>query len=198
MVLIYPMARDAWSERSLCEYWQLNRPVFMRVKHCMYAIFHRIWCVLSTCESGSSVTGYGIEGTSHHPYFLSYLHTISGRLVLAFTITHSIQCACHHNPTSALGISLKYRKIFNISRTQSQNLNEFRLVLQLSLPNPLNQVLSRRWRCSWSSADRRCSNYIWLISNFIAYSGGFYIRGLTVHVTCVGTGQSKYMNTLSK
>ena len=30
------------------------------------------------------------------------------------------------------------------------------------------QVLSREWRCSWSSADRRCSNYIWVIDKFIA------------------------------
>ena len=27
-----------------------------------------------------------------------------------------------------------------------------------------SQVLSREWRCSWSSADRRCSNYIWVIT----------------------------------
>ena len=26
-----------------------------------------------------------------------------------------------------------------------------------------NQVLNRKWRCSWSSADRRCSNYNWMI-----------------------------------
>ena len=32
-----------------------------------------------------------------------------------------------------------------------------------------SQVLSWEWRCSWSSADRRCSNYIWVINNFIAY-----------------------------
>ena len=30
------------------------------------------------------------------------------------------------------------------------------------------QVLSREWRCSWSSADRRCSNYIWVINDLIA------------------------------
>ena len=29
--------------------------------------------------------------------------------------------------------------------------------------------LSREWRCSWSSPDRRCCNYIWVINNFIAY-----------------------------
>ena len=30
-----------------------------------------------------------------------------------------------------------------------------------------SQVLSWEWRCSWSSADRRCSNYIWVINNYI-------------------------------
>ena len=39
---------------------------------------------------------------------------------------------------------------------------------------------SREWRCSWSSADRRCSNYIWVIDNFIAFQGTSYIRGFTV------------------
>ena len=43
-----------------------------------------------------------------------------------------------------------------------------------------SQVLSREWRCSWSSANRRCSNYIWVIKNFIAHKGVTYIRGLTV------------------
>ena len=39
-----------------------------------------------------------------------------------------------------------------------------------SCPCPIHwrQVLSRDWRCSWSSADRWCSNYIWEINNFIA------------------------------
>ena len=43
-----------------------------------------------------------------------------------------------------------------------------------------SQVISRVWRCSWSSADRRCSNYVWVINNFIVYKGASYIRGLTV------------------
>ena len=42
------------------------------------------------------------------------------------------------------------------------------------------QVLSWEWRCSWSSANRRCSNYIWVINNIIAYKGATYIRGFTV------------------
>ena len=43
-----------------------------------------------------------------------------------------------------------------------------------------SQVLSREWRCSWSSADRRCSNYISVINNFITYWSAAYIRDLTV------------------
>ena len=43
-----------------------------------------------------------------------------------------------------------------------------------------SQVLSGEWRCSWSSADRRCTNYIWLINNSIAYKGASYFRDLTV------------------
>ena len=31
------------------------------------------------------------------------------------------------------------------------------------------QMLSREWRCNWSSADRWYSNYIWVINNIIAH-----------------------------
>ena len=43
------------------------------------------------------------------------------------------------------------------------------------------QVLSREWRCCWSSADRRCSNYIWVIDKSIAHQGASYIRDLMVY-----------------
>ena len=42
----------------------------------------------------------------------------------------------------------------------------------------LSPVLSWEWRCSWSSANRRCSNYIWVINNLIAHQGAAYIRDL--------------------
>ena len=51
--------------------------------------------------------------------------------------------------------SIIYRKISNISRTKSQNLNNSRLC-----PIHLRQVLSREWRCSWSSTDRRHDDVI--------------------------------------
>ena len=73
-----------------------------------------------------------------------------------------------------------FHQISNIRRTKSLNLNVSRLVLQLSLSNLLKPCVKLRMRCSWSSTDRRCSNYIWLIKNLIAHKGTSYIRDLTV------------------
>ena len=53
-----------------------------------------------------------------------------------------------------------YHQTSNIRCTKSQNLNVSCLVLQLSLPKHWSKVLSRELRFCWSSADRRCSNYI--------------------------------------
>ena len=64
--------------------------------------------------------------------------------------------------------SRNYRQTSYIRRVKSQTLNVSGLVLQLSLPNPLKPVLRRELRCSWSSADRRCSSYIWVFNNIIA------------------------------
>ena len=59
-----------------------------------------------------------------------------------------------------------YRQISNISRTKSQKSQVF-LVSSCSCLCPIHwcQVLSREWRCSWSSTDRRCSKYNWEINN---------------------------------
>ena len=49
-------------------------------------------------------------------------------------------------------------------------------------PIHISRVLIREWRCSWSSADRWCSNYIWVINNFIAYWDASLIRCFTVEM----------------
>ena len=41
---------------------------------------------------------------------------------------------------------LTYRKISNIRPTESPNLNVFRLVLQLPLPNPMKQGVQSRMK----------------------------------------------------
>ena len=74
-----------------------------------------------------------------------------------------------------------HHKISNIKHTKSQNLNVSRFVLQLSLLAQSIEVRCWEWRCSWSSVDRQCSNYIWVVNNFIAYKGVPYIRDLTVY-----------------
>ena len=59
-----------------------------------------------------------------------------------------------------------YRQIYHIRRTKSAN-STF-LVSSCSSLCAIywSHLLSGEWRSSWS---RRCSNYIWVINNFIAY-----------------------------
>ena len=61
-----------------------------------------------------------------------------------------------------------YCQISNISHTTNPKIY---LVWSCSCLCPIHwsEVLSREWRCSWSNADRRCSNYIWVINDCIAY-----------------------------
>ena len=68
----------------------------------------------------------------------------------------------------------KTHQISNLKCLSSRPADALLLLLYWS------HVLSWEWRCSWSSADRRCSNYIWVINNLIAHQGATYIRDLTV------------------
>ena len=56
------------------------------------------------------------------------------------------------------------------------------LVLSCSCLCPIHwsQMLSGEWRCRRSSTNRCCSNYIWVINNFIGYKDATCIRGLTI------------------
>ena len=49
-------------------------------------------------------------------------------------------------------------------------------------------MLIQEWRCRWSSADRQCSNYIWVINNFImpppSGAGGIMFLGCpSIHLS---------------
>ena len=63
---------------------------------------------------------------------------------------------------------------------QIPKLNCFLSCLAVVLAQSIEARCSREWRCSWSSTDRPCSNYIWVINNFIAHWGVTYIRDLMV------------------
>ena len=45
-----------------------------------------------------------------------------------------------------VGMDNKYRKIYNIRGTESPNLNDSRLVVQLSLPNPMKPGVKSRMK----------------------------------------------------
>ena len=77
---------------------------------------------------------------------------------------------------------LPYCQISNIRSTKSDNFMFLVSSCRYACSMQWSQVLSREWRCSWSSADMRCSNYIWVINKFIAYRGVPYIRDLTVNI----------------
>ena len=84
----------------------------------------------------------------------------------------------------------RYRQVSNVRCTKLQHLKDSRTVLYSHgclCRIPWSQMLSQEWRCSWSSANRRCSNYIWVIDNFIAYWGTFCIGGFTVYAVLVVT-----------
>ena len=81
---------------------------------------------------------------------------------------------------SSLTVLIYYRKVSNIRRTKIKTYMILVSTCSCLCPSHWSQVLSREWRCSWSSADRRCSNYIWVIDNFIAFKGESYIKDLTV------------------
>ena len=89
-------------------------------------------------------------------------------------------------------VKSEYRQVSNIRRTKSQHLKYSLLSCDFLCQIPWSQMLSREWRCSWSSANRQCSNYIWVIDNFIAYQGETYIRGFTVIWTKISNSRGLF------
>ena len=89
-------------------------------------------------------------------------------------------CCMHREGRCRNKLQVNYRKISNISHTKSKHSNASRIARSCLCATYWSQVLSGEWRCSWSSADRRCFNYIWLINNLIACKDVTYIRDLTV------------------
>ena len=103
---------------------------------------------------------------------LHWLVNTGPKKVLRSSLLMTSQAKNHYHGNSCVGSRtddmVTYRQTSNRVRTKSQNLNVSRLILKLSLPiDPLKPGVKSR--CSWSITDRRCSNYIWVINNFIPY-----------------------------
>ena len=139
--------------------------IFKRLYQTKFSCYN-MWCqntvMLFTRKSAS-------EGVANDMSLL--LGVLPGYMQKPAGFTHSKQpqdsvgSACSWGGKTMREFSI-YRQISNISHTKSQTF----LISSCSClcPIQLSQVLSWKWRCSWSSADRRCSNYIWVINNFIS------------------------------
>ena len=90
------------------------------------------------------------------PLLVSWWIIFGVAYIRGFTVIHT--CTC-----------MNYRKTSNISHTKYQNLNFLTSSWSCLCPIHWSQVLSWEWRCSWSSANRQCSNCISVINKFIAY-----------------------------
>ena len=76
-------------------------------------------------------------------------------------ITHSLDWQSLQQPPCNIWI---YCKISNVRHTKYPNFSDSSCHCLCSIH--WNLVISRQRRCSWSSADRRCSKYIWVIKLF--------------------------------
>ena len=104
----------------------------------------------------------------------------------------------HNNACTVRVCLVIYLQVANISRAKSQHLKILVLSCGVLCRIRWSQMSNREWRCSWSSADRRCSNYIWVIDNFIAYKGATYIRGFTVLLSRFSYHMSDEIKTAKK
>ena len=118
--------------------------------------------------------------TQHHHTFSS-ISTKTGYWYVLRVGVNNPQWNTSLQSETEVGISASdYCQTCDISRIKSQNLNASRLVFAAVFAEiHWIKLLCRECRCSWRSADRRCSNYIWMKYNFIARCGS-YIIGLAV------------------
>ena len=93
-------------------------------------------------------------------HFTSYVWLFSEKYAVLLIIFHTIAGVTSQNKQNN-----HYRQISTMRPTKFPNINVSPVVFHLSLPNT---VLSGEWRCSCSSADRRCFCYIWVINKFVA------------------------------
>ena len=101
----------------------------------------------------------------------TYLLTISGTFITSLleSLPPLVECHWTRDPSLSAVVTEIYR-LDSISQAhcrQTSSINHIKS--QLFCPIHWSHVLSREWRCGWSSADRRCSNYIWVINNLTYY-----------------------------
>ena len=145
-------------------WWLLRRVKNLRSTACkhyrkcdvIYRYLHieLIWCLLMVQYLPNNVI---MKWTTRFIRFTGWIPLKYGS-----TTTPPIIAHCQKTPMSSLVFHIAIPKTSNIRCTPSFDLltDEF---------SKRVKTVSWEWRCSWSSADRRCSNYIWVINNLIAF-----------------------------
>ena len=113
---------------------------------------------------------------------LGYVAMVKYHAIKIYSLRHAMKS--QHN-TDIWSSPIQVMACYPVQDLPSNPLNpktEMFLVSSCSWLGPVHwrQVLSRVWRCRWSCADRRCSNYICVINKVIANLGAAYIRGFTL------------------
>ena len=138
--------------------------MLMHWSYFSFALSHRcmtVSCFLSIYPPEYEVCLFllGLRASTHQPVITA--HIKRGEDVVGLLITCS------------KGTKMYQRYGFTVNPLIKSTPNPKTFMILLAscsclCPIHWSQVLSRKWRCSWSSADRRCYNYIWVINNFIA------------------------------
>ena len=126
----------------------------------------------SSCLSDISAHGRTSAECIANKYCIA---SCDGIYILMMSSTEYILTALMSTILTNWGVCCKYlgenyRRISNIRYAPNQKIKMF-FVPSCSCFCPIHwsQLLSREWRCSWSSAVRLCFNYIWVINNFTAH-----------------------------
>ena len=136
-----------------------------------------------------SLDNISFSGVVHAMVFVIYRRFILSHddlgenFILSYVSSKKIALLCMvvllPSPTFIACALCEYRETSNISHTKLQN---FFLASSCACLCPISwgELLSQEWRFSWNSANKRCSNYTWVINYFIAYLAASYIRGLAL------------------
>ena len=176
------LARPLWRH---CNDVTITEPINFHILICTHTLDMETLSALPFhCERNPSVTGHiptihlRIEGASNERWYASF----------------------HQPPESLYKVCLVQQQKSSLHCITSPSWGESISDRSCSCLWAIywDQVLSGEWSCSWSSADRRCSNYIWVINNFIAYLSASYIRDLTVIFTSEFTKCATKYSAISK
>ena len=112
----------------------------------LWSIFGQVWNPLSKAVLGKCSLGCTCEHLVLHEKLKNDLLIAPNVLKIHSTANLVQKCYRAYDESGCSVMVVIYSKTFNIRCTKSQNLNDSHLVLQLSLPNPLEPGVESRMK----------------------------------------------------